>query len=198
MSIVAIVGRPNVGKSTLFNRLVRERRAIVEATPGVTRDRLYGHAEWAGKRFTVIDTGGWMPESDDLIARAVREQTALAIEEADAILFLVDAREGVTPVDQELAALLRATQKPVLLVANKCDLAQWDSAAAEFYSLGLGTPYPIAAESGRNLGDLLDALVAFCPMPPNSSPTRASSLPSSDAPTWGNPASSMPCWGRSA
>jgi GTP-binding protein len=163
MSIVAIVGRPNVGKSTLFNRLVRERRAIVEATPGVTRDRLYGHAEWAGKRFTVIDTGGWMPESDDLIARAVREQTALAIEEADAILFLVDAREGVTPVDQELAALLRATQKPVLLVANKCDLAQWDSTAAEFYSLGLGTPYPIAAESGRNLGDLLDALVAVLP-----------------------------------
>lgn len=163
MSLVAIVGRPNVGKSTLFNRLVRERRAIVEATPGVTRDRLYGHVEWAGRHFTVIDTGGWMPESDDLLARAVREQTALAIEEADVILFVVDAREGMTPVDAELATLLRAAQKPLFVVVNKCDTAQWDAATAEFYALGLGPPYPVAASSGRGLGELLDALTALLP-----------------------------------
>ncbi|MCS7177049.1 MAG: ribosome biogenesis GTPase Der [Candidatus Kapabacteria bacterium] len=163
MSLVAIVGRPNVGKSTLFNRLIRERRAIVEATPGVTRDRLYAPAEWAGRHFTVIDTGGWIPESDDLIAQAVREQTALAIEEADAIVFVVDAREGMTPIDQELAALLRAAQKPVFIAVNKCDTAEWDAMAAEFYQLGLGNPYPIAAASGRSLGELLDALVAALP-----------------------------------
>ena len=163
MSLVAIVGRPNVGKSTLFNRLLRQRRAIVEATPGVTRDRLYGQTEWAGKHFTVIDTGGWVPDSDDLLAQAVREQTALAIEEADAILFVVDGREGITPIDVELAALLRTAQKPVFVVVNKCDTAEWDSAAAEFYQLGLGTPYPIAAATGRSLGELLDALVALLP-----------------------------------
>lgn len=163
MSLVAIVGRPNVGKSTLFNRLIRQRRAIVEATPGVTRDRLYGHAEWAGKHFVVVDTGGWVPESDDLIAQAVREQTSLAIEQADVILFVVDARTGMTATDRELASLLRAAQKPVFVVVNKCDTAEWDSAAAEFYALGLGTPYPIAAESGRSLGELLDAVVATLP-----------------------------------
>ncbi len=163
MKLVAIVGRPNVGKSTLFNRLIRERRAIVEATPGVTRDRLYAHAEWAGRRFTVIDTGGWVPDSDDLLARAVREQTALAIEEADILLFVVDGRQGITPIDVELATLLRAAQKPLFLVVNKCDTAEWDAAAAEFYALGLGTPYPVAAASGRGLGELLDALVALLP-----------------------------------
>ncbi|MCS6966652.1 MAG: ribosome biogenesis GTPase Der, partial [Candidatus Kapabacteria bacterium] len=163
MSLVAIVGRPNVGKSTLFNRFIQERRAIVEPTPGVTRDRLYARAEWAGKYFTVIDTGGWIPGTDDLIAQAVREQTALAIEEADVILLVVDGREGVHPIDRELAALLRAAQKPVFVAVNKCDTADWDLAAGEFYQLGLGTPYPIAAASGRSLGDLLEAVVNVLP-----------------------------------
>ncbi len=160
MGLVAIVGRPNVGKSTLFNRIIEERHAIVEGQPGVTRDRLYAKAEWAGKHFQIVDTGGIVPRSEDVFDKAIREQAMLAIEEADVIVFAVDGRDGVTPVDSDIAKLLRASSKPVVLVVNKCDNATADLNAAEFYSLGLGEPFAISALNGRSTGDFLDAVVA--------------------------------------
>ncbi|MBM4178990.1 MAG: ribosome biogenesis GTPase Der [Ignavibacteria bacterium] len=160
MGLVAIVGRPNVGKSTLFNRIIEERHAIVEGQPGVTRDRLYAKAEWAGKHFQIVDTGGIVPQSEDVFDKAIREQAMLAIEEADVIVFAVDSRDGVTPVDTDIAKILRSSSKPVVLVVNKCDNAKADLNAAEFYSLGLGEPYPISALNGRSTGDFLDAVVA--------------------------------------
>lgn len=159
MSLVAIVGRPNVGKSTLFNRIIQERHAIVEAEPGVTRDRLYAKGEWAGKNFDLVDTGGIVPHSEELFDRAIREQAMLAIEEADSIVFVVDATEGITPTDREIANLLRTANKPLTLVVNKCDSHQHDINATEFYELGLGEPFPISAMSGRSTGEFLDQVV---------------------------------------
>ena len=159
MNIVAIVGRPNVGKSTLFNRLTESRDAIVDPTAGVTRDRQYGHSDWNGKRFSVIDTGGYVMGGDDEFETEIRKQVSLAIDEADVILFLVDAREGLTPMDEDVAEMLRKCPKPVVLAANKVDNSAQMDALAEFYALGLGDPYPIAGVTGSGTGDLLDALV---------------------------------------
>lgn len=158
-NIVAIVGRPNVGKSTLFNRLTESRQAIVDNTSGVTRDRIYGHSDWNGKHFSLIDTGGYVMGSDDTFETEIRKQVQLAIEEADVILFIVDVREGLSPLDEDVANLLRRTSKKVLLVANKVDEAKEMDGLAEFYALGLGDPYPIAGISGSGTGDLLDAVV---------------------------------------
>ena len=159
MNIIAIVGRPNVGKSTLFNRITASRDAIVDPTAGVTRDRQYGHSDWNGKHFSIIDTGGYVMGGDDTFETEIRKQVALAIDEADVILFVVDAREGLTPMDTDVAEMLRRCPKPVVLAANKVDnSAQMDN-LAEFYSLGLGQPYPIAGITGSGTGDLLDTLV---------------------------------------
>jgi len=158
-NIVAIVGRPNVGKSTLFNRLTESRQAIVDETSGVTRDRQYGHSDWNGKHFSVIDTGGYVVGGDDSFETEIRKQVQLAIEEADVILFLVDVREGLTPMDEDVAEVLRRCPKKVMLVANKVDNPKEMDGLAEFYALGLGDPYPIAGISGSGTGDLLDALV---------------------------------------
>lgn len=158
-NIVAIVGRPNVGKSTLFNRLVGQRKAIVDETAGVTRDRIYGKSDWNGIDFSVIDTGGWITNSDDIFEGEIRKQVKLAIEEADVILFLVDVATGITDMDTEVANLLRRTEKKVLLVVNKVDnhLRQFDS--YEFYNLGLGDPFTISSINGSGTGDLLDEVV---------------------------------------
>ncbi len=160
MNLVAIVGRPNVGKSTLFNRLIGVREAIVEDTPGVTRDRLYGYSDWNGKRFMVIDTGGFIPGSEDKMERAVREQAMIALEEADSIIFVCDGRDGVTPFDQDIARLLRTSKKPVTLIINKCDNAIQLTQSYEFHGLGLGEPYPLSALNGYNSGDFLDQVTA--------------------------------------
>ena len=159
MNIIAIVGRPNVGKSTLFNRLTGTRSAIVDETAGVTRDRQYGHSDWNGKRFSVIDTGGYVMGGDDAFEVEIRKQVALAIDEADVILFLTDAREGLTPMDEDVADMLRRCPKPVVLAVNKVDNSAQMASLSEFYSLGLGDPYPIAGITGSGTGDLLDALV---------------------------------------
>jgi len=156
MNLVAIVGRPNVGKSTLFNRIIEHKEAIVEDTPGVTRDRIYGEASWNGKDFFLIDTGGFIPGSEDKIEKAIREQAYIAIEEADSIIFLVDGKDGVTPFDLDIASILRNSKKKVTLVVNKCDNAKQDLNSYEFHSLGLGEPNPISALGGRNTGDFLD------------------------------------------
>ena len=158
-NIVAIVGRPNVGKSTLFNRLTESRQAIVDQTSGVTRDRQYGKSDWNGKHFSIIDTGGYVMGGDDEFEIEIRKQVQLAVDEADIILFLVDAREGLTPMDEDVASMLRKCTKKVLLVANKVDNAKEMDNLAEFYALGLGDPYPIAGISGSGTGDLLDAVV---------------------------------------
>ena len=159
-NIVAIVGRPNVGKSTLFNRLIEERKAIVDETSGVTRDRQYGHSDWNGKRFSVIDTGGYVMGGDDEFEEEIRKQVKLAIDEADVILFLVDAKDGITPMDEDVAEMLRHCPKKVMLVVNKVDTPQRMTEIAEFYALGLGELYPIAGITGSGTGDLLDAVVA--------------------------------------
>ena len=159
-SLVAIVGRPNVGKSTLFNRLTKTRQAIVNEQAGTTRDRQYGKSEWLGREFSVVDTGGWVVNSDDIFEGEIRKQVMLAVEEADVILFVVDVMNGVTDLDMEVAAILRRTQKPVLMVANKTDNNDLQYNAAEFYSLGLGDPYCISALSGFGTGDLMDLLVS--------------------------------------
>ena len=158
-NIVAIIGRPNVGKSTLFNRLIGARDAIVFDTPGVTRDRKYGEAEWIGKSFTVIDTGGYVPSSDNVFEKAIREQAEIAMSEADSIVFVVDAIAGLTPLDKEIAGILRRSSKPVHLVANKIDSGNREILGSEFYELGLGDPYLISALGGRQIGDFLDELV---------------------------------------
>jgi GTPase len=158
--IVAIIGRPNVGKSTLFNRIYGAREAIVYDTPGVTRDRRYAESEWAGKSFTMIDTGGFIPKSEDIFEKAIREQAMIAIEEADSIVFVVDALEGLTPLDKEIADILRRSNKPIHLVVNKVDSARKENYKSEFYSLGLGEPIGIAALGGRQIGDFLDIITA--------------------------------------
>jgi GTP-binding protein len=158
MNLVAIVGRPNVGKSTLFNRIIQEHHAIVEAIAGVTRDRIYGKTDWNGKSFQLIDTGGFIPGSEDTIEKAIREQAFIAIEEADVVLFVCDGRDGVTPFDEDIAIILRSSSKPVVLAINKCDNPMQDNYSYEFHKLGLGDPYPVSSLSGRNSGDLLDAV----------------------------------------
>lgn len=162
--IVAVVGRPNVGKSTLFNRLIGGPLAIVEDLPGTTRDRLYADAEWGGRTFTVVDTGGLLFDDTTEIEVKVREQVEIAIAEADVILFVVDTIAGLTPADYEAADLLRRTQKPLVLVANKADNEARRQAALEFYALGLGEPYAVSSLHGTGTGDMLDAIVsAFAP-----------------------------------
>ncbi|CAA9341194.1 MAG: GTP-binding protein EngA [uncultured Chloroflexia bacterium] len=170
--IVAIVGRPNVGKSTLFNKLVGERKAIVENLPGTTRDRIYGTSIWGGHALTVIDTAGILPgEENDVsasmaqIVRGTRAQAQLAIDEADVIVFVVDVKDGITAADEEVAELLRRTDKPVILGANKADSMQRVQDAVEFYNLGLGEPIPLSAYHGTGTGDLLDAVVTNLPAP---------------------------------
>lgn len=158
-NLVAIVGRPNVGKSTLFNRLTRTRQAIVNDEAGTTRDRQYGKSEWNGQEFSVVDTGGWVVNSDDIFEEEIRKQVLIAIEEADVVLFVVDVANGVTDLDMQVASILRRTKVPVILVANKTDNNDLQYNAAEFYSLGLGDPYCISALSGSGTGDLLDLVV---------------------------------------
>ncbi len=161
--IVAIVGRPNVGKSTFFNRLVQRREAIVDAVSGVTRDRHYGKSDWNGVEFTVIDTGGYVVGSDDVFEAEIDKQVELAIDEADAILFMVDVETGITGMDEDVANLLRRVDKPVLLVVNKVDNNKRAADAVEFYNLGLGDYFTVAATNGSGTGDLLDALVKVLP-----------------------------------
>lgn len=156
--IVVIVGRPNVGKSTLFNRLIGKRDAIVDNISGVTRDRNYGQVEWAGKYFTLIDTGGYVPNSTDLFEKAIREQVEIAIDESDSILFMVDSRTGVNPFDVEIVRMLRAANKDFFLVINKVDSANNEALVGEFYKLGVNNLYDISAIIGRKVGDLLDAV----------------------------------------
>ena len=161
--IVAVVGRPNVGKSTLFNQIGKKRVSIVDDMPGVTRDRIYMDAEWLNHEFTIIDTGGIEFDESDHILRSMRSQAELAMEEADVILFLVDGRAGLTSSDEEVARLLRRTKKPVILAVNKIDSFDRESLIYDFYALGLGDPIPISASNAMNLGDLLDAIVAAFP-----------------------------------
>ena len=167
-NIVAIVGRPNVGKSTFFNRLIQRRDAIVDSVSGVTRDRNYGKSEWNGKAFSVIDTGGYIKGSEDIFEAEIRRQVELAIDEADAILFVVDVEEGITPMDDEVAKLLRKVEKPVLLVINKVDNAMRAADAVEFYSLGLGEYFTISGMNGSGTGELLDKLVEVLPELPEA------------------------------
>lgn len=161
--IVAIVGRPNVGKSTLFNIFANSRISIVEDTPGVTRDRLYADAEWLDNEFMIVDTGGIEMQSTDAIAVSIRQQAQIAIAEADVILFVCDARSGITTEDAEVAKLLRQSKKPVVLAVNKADTAKQEAEIYEFYNLGIGEPVPISAANHLNLGDLLDAVVEKFP-----------------------------------
>lgn len=160
MSIIAIVGRPNVGKSTLFNRLTQTRQAIVDEEAGTTRDRQYGKAEWTGKEFSVIDTGGWVLNSEDVFEGAINKQVQIAIEEADVILFIVDVLTGITDLDEQIADMLRRSKKPVVLVSNKADTFDLHPQSAEFYALGLGEPYTISAINGSGTGEFLDFLVS--------------------------------------
>ena len=158
-NLVAIVGRPNVGKSTLFNRLTKSRRAIVSDTAGTTRDRQYGKCDWNGKEFSVVDTGGWVVKSDDVFEEEIRKQVIIATEEADVVLFLVDVMTGLTDWDEDVAAILRRTRLPVIVVANKVDNNDQQYAAAEFYKLGLGDPMCISSATGSGTGDLLDLVL---------------------------------------
>ncbi len=161
--LVAIVGRPNVGKSTLFNRLTQTRAAIVNDTSGTTRDRQYGKMEWNGMEMSVVDTGGWVVNSEDIFEEEINKQVQLAIDEADVILFVVDIKNGITDLDDHVADILRRTSKPVIVVANKDDNNQSMYAEAEFYALGLGKPFSISAANGNGTGDLLDELVKKMP-----------------------------------
>ena len=159
MPLVAIVGRPNVGKSTLFNRLIGQRRSIVGDEPGITRDRIYGEADWQTKRFAIVDTGGIVPDDDAVIPANILKQAGFAIDEAEALIWVVDARKGITPLDQELALLLRSTGKRVLVAANKADAVRLEGDAGEFHSFGFAEVFAISAEHGNGIGDLLDTLV---------------------------------------
>lgn len=159
--IVAMVGRPNVGKSTLFNKLAGKRISIVQDTPGVTRDRVYAESEWLNRKFTMIDTGGIEPESSDIIVKQMRRQAQIAIEMADVIVFVVDGKEGLTAADQEVAQMLRKSKKPVVLVVNKIDRLALEENSYEFYNLGIGDPITISASQGLGLGDMLDEVVKY-------------------------------------
>lgn len=163
--VVAIVGRPNVGKSTLFNRLIGEKRAIVLDTPGVTRDRNYGDTFWEGLDFTVIDTGGFEPEAEKGVTASMRRHALLAIEEADVVIFLMDGRDGLMAADEEVATMLRRSPKPVVYAVNKCDSQLQTAFASEFYQMGLDNLFPVSAEHGRGVGRMLDAVVEGLPRP---------------------------------
>ena len=159
LPLVAIVGRPNVGKSTLFNRLIGERRSIVGDEPGITRDRIYGEAEWNDVRFAIVDTGGIVPDDEAVIPANILKQASFAIDDAQALIWVVDVRKGVTPLDEELARLLRGASKRVIVAANKADAANWENDAGEFHSFGFDDVFPISAEHGNGIGEMLDALV---------------------------------------
>lgn len=171
-NLIAIIGRPNVGKSTLFNRLTETREAIVDSVAGVTRDRHYGKAEWGGREFTVIDTGGYITGSDDVFEKEIRKQVQIAIEEATLLLFVVDTHDGVTRFDKDVASLVRKSGKKVILVANKADNSERVAYSADFYELGLGNVYPISAISGSGTGDLLDDVVKALPEEPAEEETQ--------------------------
>ena len=177
MSLVAIVGRPNVGKSTLFNRLVGMRQAIVDDIAGVTRDRHYGRCEWCGREFSVVDTGGYTTNSDDVFESAIRSQVQIAIDEADVVLFMVEAGTGITDYDSEIADVLRRARKPVILCVNKVDNGERMFDAYQFYSLGLGELYSISASNGSGTGDLLDAVVKALPSEEADGPDPYAGLP---------------------
>ena len=174
--LVAIVGRPNVGKSTFFNKIAGHRISIVEDTPGVTRDRIYADVEWMGREFTLIDTGGIDPRSDDALLSQMRRQAEIAIETADVICFFCDARDGLTSDDEDVATLLRRTQKPVLLIVNKLDYQGLDEVLYEFYALGLGEPIGISAANMLGLGDLLEAIVKELPPKPDNAEDESDAL----------------------
>ncbi len=176
LPVVAVVGRPNVGKSTLFNRLIGSRKAIVRDTPGVTRDRIHGTCEFGGWRATIIDTGGLDPSSDEPLAAQVRKQVLAAIAEADALVFVVDGREGLTPLDEEVARLLRRVAKPVLVAVNKVDVHGHEAAAAEAYGLGMDPVLPVSAEHGRGVAELIEALAMRLPVPPGEAADEAGPL----------------------
>lgn len=161
--LVAIVGQPNVGKSTLFNRLIGERTAIVADEPGTTRDRQYGKTEWNGVQFSIVDTGGFIEESDDVFEGEINKQVRVAVEEADLIIFMVDVQSGLNSSDEAVAQMLRRSTKPIVLASNKADNFEMASYAAEFYNLGLGDPYPVSAINGSGTGDLLDRVVELLP-----------------------------------
>ena len=171
--LIAIVGRPNVGKSTLFNRLTQSRAAIVDPTAGTTRDRQYGFVDWAGRDFSIIDTGGWVVNSDDIFEEEINKQVEIAIEEADEIMFVVDASNGITDLDEHVADILRRSKKPVILVANKDDLGDARYNVPEFYGLGLGEPYALSAVSGSGTGELLDRVVELLPQKEDDEETEA-------------------------
>ena len=175
--LIAIVGRPNVGKSTLFNRLTQTRTAIVDDMAGTTRDRQYGKVEWCGKEFSIVDTGGWVVNSEDIFESEINKQVELAIEEVDVILFVVDAMNGVTDLDDHVAEILRRSSKPVILVANKVDSNDWVYNVPEFYSLGLGDPYPVSASNGYGTGDLLDEVVKELPEPKTDEEAELDEIP---------------------
>lgn len=175
--LVAIVGRPNVGKSTLFNRLTQSRTAIVDPTAGTTRDRQYGKVDWNGKEFSIVDTGGWVVNSEDIFEGEINKQVELAIEQADEILFVVDSMNGVTNLDDHVAEILRKSRKPVILVANKVDSNEWLYNVPEFYSLGLGEPWPVSAVSGYGTGDLLDEVVKKLPEPKDDEEEQLDEIP---------------------
>jgi len=162
-NIIAIVGRPNVGKSTFFNRLIESREAIMDDQPGVTRDRHYGFAHWTGKNFTVIDTGGYVTGSDDTFEKEIRKQVEMALDECTGVIFMVDCRDGLTGYDKEFAKIIRRSKKPVFIAANKADTPDKSILTTEFYELGMGDPFPISAENGSGTGELLDALVKIFP-----------------------------------
>src|SRR5438477_9098080 len=167
---VAIVGRPNVGKSTLFNRFIGRREAIVDDRPGVTRDRNFGVVDWNGRQFWLVDTGGLILGAEDSLNRAVRQQVEQAVTESDVVLFLVDVEHGVHPADLEIAQYLRKTQRPVILVANKADQLPVDTRHLAFYELGLGDPFPVSAAVGKSSGDLLDRAVEVLNTDPGREP----------------------------
>lgn len=173
--LVAIVGRPNVGKSTLFNRLTETRRAIVSDEAGTTRDRQYGKVEWTGKTFSVVDTGGWVVNSDDVFESEIRKQVDVATGESDLVLFLVDVKTGITDLDAQVAAVLRRSKVPVVLVANKADTSADTFAAAEFYKLGLGDPLPISSATGSGTGELLDTILEK--LPHDAAPDEEDNIP---------------------
>lgn len=173
--LVAIVGRPNVGKSTLFNRLTETRRAIVSDEAGTTRDRQYGKVEWTGKTFSVVDTGGWVVNSDDVFESEIRKQVDVATGESDLVLFLVDVKTGITDLDAQVASILRRSKVPVILVANKADTSADTFAASEFYKLGLGDPLPISSATGSGTGELLDTILEK--LPHDAAPEEEDNIP---------------------
>ena len=177
LPLVAVVGQPNVGKSTLFNRLIGQRRSIVGDQPGITRDRIYGEVEWSGSRFSIVDTGGIVPDDDAVIPVNIFRQAGFAIDDAQALIWVVDARQGLTPLDEELAKLLRATGKRVLVAANKSEGERVKGEAAEFYRFGFEEVFPVSAEQGIGLGELLDALIKDLQETPSANAAEASAQP---------------------